>query len=472
MSLISSNKTETNVYALEIAISAENFNAAVQKAYLKRRKSVSVPGFRKGKAPRPIIERLYGGDFFYEDALDLVFPETVKAAYDEAGLTPVDSPRDLDVKTMSAEEGVVMTFNVVVKPEITLRAYKGLVAEKTEPRVAREEVEEEIKRAIERSARLIDVDDRPAQVGDIVYVDFEGFIDGVPFKGGKAENRPLTLGSNAFVPGFEDGITGRRAGEEFDVAVTLPADYAPELASREAVFKVRLREIKIKELPELDDEFAKDMGEYETVEEFRTGIEKELLERKTAVSDRNFENAVMEALRDAAEGEIPECMYESRIRANADAFEQELAERGIDLEAYLSYTGMDKEAFENQTRERAKAEVRTELAIEKVAELEKIEASDEEIAEEYEKTAQAYGTDAEELGKIISRETVADEIVRRKAIRLVIDSAEPKKPSGEKTSKKKSASSVADKNKADAKNEKKPAAKKTAKTEKKKETAE
>ncbi len=473
MSLVSANKTETNTYSVEIAIAAEDFRAAIQQAYLKQRKSIQIPGFRKGKAPLMMIEKLYGQEVFFEDALDIVFPEAVQAAYDEAGITPVDQPRDFDVKTMSKEEGVVMTFNVTVKPEITVKAYKGLTAEKADSKVTKEEIDHEIEHMLERGARMVDVDDRAAKDGDITVIDFEGFVDGVAFDGGKAEKYSLTIGSGSFIPGFEEQIIGHSIGEEFDVNVTFPAEYAPELASKDAVFKIKLHEIKVKELPELDDEFAKDMGEYETVDELKKGIEEDLLNRKQESAQRAFEDAVIDALCQNVEGEIPECMYENKAKENIDSFAQRIGQQGIDLDTYLMYMGMDKAIFESQMRERAVADVKIDLAVEKIIELEGIKASDEAIAEEYNKMAEMYQIDLEKLKELIPEATVAAEIAKQEAVKVVIDSAKAKKPAAKRTTKKKEAAEGEEKAEEE-KSAKKPAAKKTTKkaAEKKEEAAE
>ena len=465
MSLVSANKTETNTYSVEISVSAEDFKAAIQKAYLKQRKSISIPGFRKGKAPLHMIEKLYGKEVFYEDALDIVFPETVQAAYDEAGIIPVDQPKDFDVKTMSAEEGVVMTFNVTVKPEITLKAYKGLTAEKTEAKVTKEEVDHEIEHMLDRGSRIVDVDDRPVKDGDITVIDFEGFVDGVPFEGGKAEKYSLTIGLGSFIPGFEDQIIGHSIGDEFDVNVTFPADYAPELASKDAVFKIKLHEIQVKELPELDDEFAKDMGEYETVDELKKGVEEDILKRKQDSAQHAFEDAVIEALCENVEGEIPECMYDNKAKENVDSFAQRIAQQGIDLDTYLMYMGMDKATFEGQMRERAVNDVKLELAIEKIVELESVKASDEAVAEEYTKMADMYQLDVEKIKSLVPEATIAAEIARQDAIKLVLDSAKAKKPAAKRATKKKEAPAeeAEEKPAEEATAEKKPAAKKTTK---------
>ncbi len=472
MSLISANKTETNTYAVEIAVSAEDFKAAIQQAYLKQRKSIQIPGFRKGKAPLMMIEKLYGQEVFFEDALDIVFPATVQAAYEEAGINPVDQPRDFDVKTMSKEEGVVMSFNVTVKPEITLKAYKGLTAEKAEVKVTEEEIDHEIEHMLDRGARIVNVDDRAVKDGDITVIDFEGFVDGTAFDGGKAEKYELTIGSGSFIPGFEEQIIGHSIGEEFDVNVTFPEAYAPELASKAAVFKIKLHEIKVKELPELDDEFAKDMGEYETVAELKKGIEDDMLKRKQESAQHAFEDAVIDALTQNVEGEIPECMYENKAKENIDSFAQRVGQQGIDLNTYLMYMGMDMATFEGQMRERAVADVKIELAVEKIIELEGLKATDEKIEEEYSKMAEMYQLDVEKIKELVPAETISAEIARQDALKFVIDSAKAKKPAAKKTTKK--AAEKKEEGEAEEKPAKKPAAKKTTKkaAEKKEEAAE
>lgn len=437
MSLVSANKTETNTYSVELSISAEDFKAAVQKAYMNQRKSITIPGFRKGKAPLMMIEKLYGKEVFYEDALEIVFPEAVQSAYDEAGIEPVDQPRDVDIKKMSTDEGVELSFNVTVKPEITVKAYKGLTAEKSDSKVTAEEVDHEIEHMLERGARIVDVDDRAVQDGDITVIDFEGFVDGVAFEGGKAEKYNLTIGSGSFIPGFEEQIIGHSIGDEFDVNVTFPEEYAPELASKDAVFKIKLHEIKVKELPELDDEFAKDMGEYETVDELKKGVEEDILKRKQDSAQHAFEDAVIDTLIENVEGEIPECMFDAKAEENTNSFAQRIGQQGIDVDTYLMYMGMDKEAFTAQMKERAVADVKLDLAIEKIIELESIKASDEAVEAEYTKMSEMYGMDVEKIKSLVPAETVSAELAKQDAIKLVIDNAKVKKPAAKRAAAKK-----------------------------------
>ena len=438
MSLVSANKTDTNTYTIEISVTPEDFAAAVQKAYLKNRKAIQLPGFRKGKAPRQMIEKLYGSDFFYEEALEAIFPEEIEAAYKEADITPVDQPRDLDIKHMNVTEGALFTVNVTVKPEITLTQYKGLEAPKAEVTVTDEDIESEIKFMLDRGSRIVDVDDRAALDGDITVIDFEGFVDGVAFEGGKGEDYSLTLGSGQFIPGFEEQIVGHNIGEEFDINVTFPENYAEELASKEAVFKIKLKEIKVKELPELDDEFAKDQ-DYDTVDEMKEGIKADLKAHKEEHAQHDFEDAVVAALCDNVEGEIPDVMYDNKAEESVQNFANRVAQQGLDLETYLMYMGMDLDTFKANMRDRAVNEVKYQLAVEKIAELENIAIGDAEIEEEYAKMAENYGLDVEKVKEVIASDIIADQLKLQAASKLVIDSAVATAPKAEEKKEEESA---------------------------------
>ena len=434
MSLVSANKTETNTYNVEISVSAEDFKKAVQDSYFKNRKNIQVPGFRKGKAPKHLIESLYGEDFFYEDALEAIFPSEVEAAYKEAGIDAVDQPKDLDVKTMNVTEGLNFTFNVTVKPEITLKQYKGIEAEKESAEVTDEEIDGEIKYMLDRGSRIVDVDDRPAKDGDIVVIDFEGFTDGVAFEGGKAEKYNLTIGSGQFIPGFEEQIIGHSIGDEFDINVKFPEDYAEELASKDAVFKIVLHEIKYKEMPELDDEFAKDQ-DYDTVDELKEGVKKDLVAHKEEHAQHHFEDSVIEKLCENVEGEIPEIMFENKAQNNIRDFEHRVSQQGLNIDMYLGYMGMDKASFENMMKERAVNDVKYELALEKIIELESLKATDGEMEKEYADMAEQYKLDVEKIKSIIPADAVEEQINRRNASKLVIDSAVPVAPSAKEETK-------------------------------------
>lgn len=467
MKLISANKTETNTYSVELSISAEDFKAAVQKVYLKERKNIQVRGYRKGKAPLHMIESLYGKGVFYEDALELLWPDTVSAAYKEAGIDAVDSPRDIDVKTMSVEEGVELTFNVTVKPEITIKQYKGLTAEKEDAKVTKTEVKDEIKRMLERNARIIDVDNRAVKKDDIAVIDFEGFVDGEAFEGGKGEAYELTIGSGSFIPGFEDQVIGHKIGEEFDINVKFPEEYTPELAGKDAVFKIKLNGIKVKELPALDDEFAKDQ-DYDTVEELNKGVEEEIANRKKESADKAFEDAVMKALCENVEGEIPECMFENKAKENIESYSNRMAQQGIQLDMYLQYMGIDRQSFEDDMKTQAVDQVKLDLAIDKIVELEGITASDEACEEEYKKMAETYQLDVEKIKELVPAATLSGELARQNAYKFVIDNAKAKKPAAKKAAKKadaegEAAETAEAEEKPAEKPAKKPAAKKTTK---------
>ena len=426
--LKSSNKTDVNVYTLEIEIDAKSFKDAIVKSYNKAKKQIAVPGFRKGKAPLHIIEKLYGESVFYEDALDLLFPEVVADAYKEAGITAVDSPKDVDVKTINKEEGVLLTMKVTVKPEeVSLKAYKGLEAEKKAVRITEADVTEAIDKRREQDARMVEVTDRAAANGDIATIDFEGFVDGVAFEGGKAENYELELGSGSFIPGFEEQIVDHNIGDEFAIDVKFPKDYAEELANKDATFKIKLNGIKVKELPELDDEFAKDL-DYDTVDDLKAGTKKELREQRKAEYERMFEGKVMEALVDNLEAEIPECMFDNKAEENMNMMAQRLAQQGLDLDTYLMYMGMTKEQYKATLREQSIPQVKLELALEKVAELENLEISDAELDEEYNKLAEMYKMEADKVKAIIPAEALKTDLLNEKASKFVVDNAEAVKP--------------------------------------------
>lgn len=430
MSLVSANKTETNTYTIEIAVPAEDFKKAVMDSYLKNRKSITIPGFRKGKAPKHMIETLYGEDFFYQDALEALFPDEIESAYKEADIHPVDQPRDLDIKTMNVTEGLNFTVNVTVKPEIELKQYKGIEAPKAKAEVTDEDIDREIKYMLDRGSRIVDVDDRPVQDGDIAVIDFEGFVDGVPFEGGKGEKYNLNIGSGSFIPGFEEQIIGHSIGEEFDINVKFPEDYVEELASKDAVFKIKIDEIKFKEMPELDDEFAKDQ-DYDTVDELKEGVKADLLAHKEEHAQHDFEEAVIEKLCENVEGEIPDVMFDNKTEENIQNFTNQVAQQGLSLEMYLSYMGLDVDSFRNMMRERATNDVKYDLAVEKIIALENIEAAAEDKEKEFADMAEQYKLDVEKIKELIPEDAVTEQIKRRAASKLVIDSAVATEPKEE-----------------------------------------
>ena len=468
--LKSSNKVETNVYEVEISIDAEAFEAAVQKAYLKQRKNITVKGFRKGKAPRAFIEKMYGEGIFYEDALEIIYPDAVSDAVKEADLSIVDAPFDLDV-TEIGKNGVEMKFKVTVKPDVKLGKYKGLKAVKPSVKVTADEVKAELARMQEQNSRMISVDDRPVQNGDTAVIDFEGFVDGVAFDGGKAENHELVIGSGSFIPGFEDQIIGHKTGEEFDINVTFPEDYQKDLASKDAVFKIKLHEIKFKELPALDDEFVKDVSEFDTLDELKKHIKSDLEEKKKADSDSAFTNDLLEQVANGIEAEIPPVMIEKEAEEMAEEFAYRLQMQGLDLNTYLKYTGMDKDKLLENYKTPAENQVKLKLALEAVVKAENIEATESDLDAEYEKLAKAYNMEVDAVKKAVPPENLAGDIKSQKAIGLIKENAvaEEKaakksvKAKDEKPAKKPAAKKDSAKKDNAEKPAKKPAAKKTVK---------
>ena len=441
--LKSANKTETNTYTLEVSIGGEEFKAAIVKAYNKQKSKIAVPGFRKGKAPLSVIERYYGKGVFYEDALDILYPEVVGDAIKESGIEAVAAPYDVDV-TKIDETGVEMTMKVTVKPEVEIGEYKGLKAVKADTTVSAADVKKKLEELQERNARLVTVEDRAVKKDDIAVIDFEGFVDGVAFDGGKGEGFELTIGSGQFIPGFEDQIIGHNAGEEFDVNVTFPAEYTPELAGKEAVFKVKVNEIKVKELPALDDEFAKDVSEdADTLAALKKSIKAELTEAKKAQADRDFESALLEQLAANVQGEIPEVMYDNKVEDEINNFAQRLAQQGLNLDGYLKYTGMDMDALKASFRDGAEKQVKLMLAVEKIVALEGSEATDEEAEAKYNEMAEMYKMEAEQIKSFVPVADIKADIVNGKAVQLVVDNAvaeaaekPAKKPAAKKTTKK------------------------------------
>ena len=453
MSLKSSNKVDTNVWELEVSVDGDTFKDAVTKAYLKQRKNITIPGFRKGKAPRAFIEKYYGEGVFYEDALEAIYPDAVASAIEEAKLEPVDTPYDLEIPEMG-NDGVTMKFKVTVKPEVELGEYKGLKATKKSTKVTADEVKAELARMQEQNSTVSDVDDRAVKKNDIVVIDFEGFVDGKAFDGGKAEKYELTIGSNQFIPGFEDQIIGHKIGDKFDVNVKFPEDYQADLASKDAVFKINLHGIKVKEVPALDDEFAKDVSEFDTLDELKKDIKKQLEKRKNDDAENELHNTLLEEVAKGIKAEIPEAMIEKTIDDDVNEYSYRLQSQGLKLETYLKYTGMDMKGFREGFKERAETQVRLNLALEKIIEKEKIEVTEEDIEAEYKKYADAYNMDIDTIKKAVSAESLKPELASRKAIDLIVDSAVvTEEKAAKKTAEKKPATKKT--------TAKKPAAKKT-----------
>lgn len=423
MALKSSNKVETNVYELEITVDAETFTEACKKAYLKQRKSIQIPGFRKGKATQGMIEKVYGEGAFYEEALEIVYPEAVGAAFDEAGLNVIDQPSDVEFPTMSKTEGVVIKMKVATYPEVKLGEYKGIKGKMLDTEATDEDVETELKNMQERNSRLVTVEDRESAMGDTCDINFEGFVDDVAFDGGKGENYPLELGSNSFIPGFEEQVAGHKAGEEFDVNVTFPKQYEPSLAGKDAVFKCKINEIKAKELPELDDEFAKDVSEFDTLDELKDDLKKQIAERKEANAKTDFENQIIEQICENMEVEIPECMFTQKCDEMVQDYAYRLQMQGLDLNTYLQYLGQTMDQFKEQFMEGAKQQVKTKLALDAIVKAENIEASEEEIEAEVNKLAEQYNMEADKIKAAVPAEQLSADITTRKAVDFIVDNA-------------------------------------------------
>ena len=423
MALKSSNKVETNVYELEITVDAETFTEACKKAYLKQRKSIQIPGFRKGKATQGMIEKVYGEGAFYEEALEIVYPEAVGAAFEEAGLNVIDQPTDVDFPVMSKQDGVVITMKVTTYPEVKLGEYKGLKGKMLDTEATDEDVETELKSMQDRNSRLVTVEDRESQMGDTCDINFEGFVDGVAFDGGKGENYPLELGSNSFIPGFEDQVAGHKAGEEFDVNVTFPEQYEPSLAGKDAVFKCKINEIKAKELPELDDEFAKDVSEFDTLDELKADLKKQITERKEANAKTDFENQLIEQVVENMEVEIPECMNTQKCDEMIQDYSYRLQMQGLNLETYLQYLGQTMDQFKEQFMDGAKQQVKVKLALDAIVKAENIEATEEEIDAEVAKLAEQYNMEADKIKAAVPTEQLTADIVTRKAVDFVVDNS-------------------------------------------------
>lgn len=420
MSLKETKKIDTNRHQLEITVDGEKFREAIAEAYKRNGKKINVPGFRKGKAPLHLIEKYYGTEIFFEDALNLLYNDLVEDAIKDSGLKVINDKMDFEMVSISKEDGVDFKVSVTTYPEIEIGEYKGLKAEKTAVKVTPEEVESEVNAMAERNARMVSVEDRAAQKGDTVIIDFEGFTDGVAFEGGKGEGHSLTLGSGQFIPGFEDQIVGKNIGDEFDVNVTFPEDYgAKELAGKEAVFKVKLHEIKVRELPTVDDEFAKDVSEFDTLDALKADLEKKALERKTKAADEAVENALVQQIVDSIKGEIPEAMFENRLEQLTEDFAYRLQSQGLNLETYLKYTNSNIDEFKKSFRPQAESQVKFRLALEKIAALENITPSEEELEAEYAKLAESYGVEADKVKSVIPAEEISKDLAVGKAIDLV-----------------------------------------------------
>ncbi len=419
-------KLEGNMAKLTIEASAEEFEQAIEKAYQKNKNKLSIPGFRKGKVPRKMIEQMYGKEIFYEDAANIVIPSAYAKAVDECTEEIVSQPT-VDIVQAEAGKPFIFTAEVALKPEVTLGKYKGVEVEKTDVAVTDEEVDAAIDRERENNARTISVEDRAVRDGDMTIIDYEGFVDGESFEGGKDEDYPLTIGSGTFIPGFEEQLIGAELDKEVEVNVTFPEDYqASELAGKPAVFKCIVKEIREKELPELDDEFASEVSEFDTLAEYREDVKKNLTERKEAEAKAAKEEKVVEAIIADAKMDIPEAMLATQQRSMADDFAQRIRMQGITIDQYFQFTGLTREAFLEQLKPQAEERIKSRLVLEAVAKAENLEASDEEYTAEIKKMAEAYQMDEDKITEMIGefeQKSIKEDICIRKALELAVESA-------------------------------------------------
>ena len=416
MNIKSQDKTENSAYELVIEVSAAEFQAALDKVYNRQKNRINVPGFRKGKAPRKMVEKMYGAEIFYDDAISLAYPDAYEAALKETGLKPVAYPK-LEVLEVNAG-GFTFKATVTVKPEVSIKDYKGLQVAKPEVKVSAADIKAELKPYIDRASRLISVD-RKAKKGDTAVIDFEGFKDGEPFQGGKGENYSLELGSGSFVPGFEEQVIGMKAGEEKDLDITFPENYAPELAGAAVVFKVKVHEVKEKQEPEVDDEFAKDVSEFETLDEFKKDLGEKLKVRRQEQADRDFETAVIDALIEKLECEVPQAMIDYRADKMLEDYANRIQSQGIGFENYLQMMGMTVDDVRTQSKTAADRAVHSDLALEAVAAAEHIEVTDAEVDEEVAKLAEQYKMEVDKVRELLSLEDLRMDLSMRKALELV-----------------------------------------------------
>ena len=422
MILNKAEKTEKNLYELEFTVDKAAFDAAVDKVYRKNVKNINVPGFRKGKAPKSIIEKMYGTGVFFEDAINELLPEAYSEAVKEADIKVVSQP-EFDVVSID-ENGLKMSAKVYVKPEVEIKDYLGIEVEKEVVAVSDEDVDREIETIRERNSREIDVTDRPAEMGDTTVIDFEGFCDGVAFEGGKGTDYALKLGSGSFIPGFEEQIVGKSIDEEFDVNVTFPEEYhAADLAGKPSVFKVKIHAITKVELPELDDDFAKDVSEFDTFAEYKADVKAKIEKRHEAAAENAVEDKLVEALIEKLEADIPEPMFVAETENFVRDYDTRLRSQGLDLNTYFKYTGMNLDSLREQMRPQAERQVKARLALEKIAALENLEATEEDINAEYEKIAAAYGIEIDQVKASIDSDAIAADMKVQKAMELVKEKA-------------------------------------------------
>ena len=419
-------KLEKNMAKLTIEVSAEELEKALQGAYLKQRGNISLPGFRKGKVPRQMIEKMYGAEIFYEEAANSIIPEAYSKAYDECELEIVSQPA-IDVVQLEKGKPFIFTAEVATKPEVTLGEYKGLKVDKVSNRVTAKEVDAKLEEEQKKNARTVAVEDRAVQDGDEVMLDFEGFVDGVAFEGGKGENYPLTIGSGSFIPGFEEQLVGAEKEQEVEVNVTFPKEYhSADLAGKDAVFKCTVHEIKVKELPELDDEFAAEVSEFDTLEEYKADIKTKIKEQKIAEGNRKKEDQAVEQAVANATMEIPEAMIDTQVRQMAQEFSQRIQAQGLTMEQYFQFTGMTADKMMEDMKPQAVKRIETRLVLEAIAKAENIEITDEKVDEELAKMAESYGMEVDKLKEYMGeneKQQMKADMAVQEAVALLVDSA-------------------------------------------------
>ncbi len=423
MNLVENKNVATNKYELTVKVDAETFEKAQEQAYRRNVKNITIPGFRKGKAPRKMVEKMYGDNVFFEDAVNALYPQAADQAISESGLELVARP-EVEITEVSREEGFTMVVTCITKPEVSVKDYKGIAVEKTVEVITDETIDEKLSQMQEKNARTISVEGRAAQDGDTVVFDFEGFVDGEAFEGGKAEAFSLVLGSGQFIPGFEEQIVGKNADDAFDVEVSFPEDYhAEELKGKPAVFKCKLHEIKAKELPTLDDEFVKDVSEFDTLDELKADLKEKAETAATKEAEDKMENQLIDTVIEKMEGEIPAEMYEARIDSMMQDFDYRLQSQGMNLDIYLQYTGMDKNAFRSTFRVQAEKQVKIRLALEKIVELEGMTLAEGDLDTEYAKMAETYKMEVEKIKELVPAEQLSQDVLVNKAIDLIKESA-------------------------------------------------
>lgn len=433
MKLVSNEKTEQNTVTLKFTIAKDVFDAQTEKVYNRKKNKITIQGFRPGKAPRHMIEKIYGKGVFYEDALNDLLPGEYAEALKESGIKAVAQP-EIDVESID-ENGVLVVAKVTVKPEVEIEGYTGIALSKETVKVTEKEVEEELENVRSRQGREIEVTDRPAKNGDTANIDYEGFADGVAFEGGKAEKQDLKLGSNTFIPGFEDQVIGHSVGDEFEIQVTFPTEYhAPELAGKDATFKIKLNGLKYTELPEVDDEFAKDVSEFDTLAEYKADLKAKIQKRKEAEADRVFEGKLADALVEKLEVALPEAMVNAEAENMLRDYDMNLRQNGLDLKTYLKYTGKELNDLREDFKPRAEKQLKLRLALERIAQKESLSVTEEEIEKEIADLAAAYNMSADDVKAYVAKEDLENDLLSRKAMDLVKSTAKKPRASKKKAS--------------------------------------